>query len=140
VAEVELEFACSREPFDFNRFQRSLSDVSARPSQVRYPPHVAQSKLPEDLEQRLLALAPADRLALATRLLASVEGPDPDRDEAWSEESGSAVTKAPQSKGSRGGSDSILPPFINVPHAAAMSVAIASRLVCVTFSMCWRVS
>jgi hypothetical protein len=47
---------------------------------------MAQSKLPEDLEQRLLALAPADRLALATRLLASVEGPDPDRDEAWSAE------------------------------------------------------
>jgi putative addiction module component (TIGR02574 family) len=47
---------------------------------------MAQSKLPEDLEQRLLALAPAERLALATRLLASVEGPDPDRDEAWSAE------------------------------------------------------
>jgi len=49
-------------------------------------PQMAQSKLPEDLEQRLLALDPADRLALATRLLASVEGPDPDRDEAWSAE------------------------------------------------------
>lgn len=63
-----------------------LSYRLARPPRVRYPPHVAQSKLPEDLEQRLLALAPADRLALATRLLASVEGPDPDRDEAWSAE------------------------------------------------------
>jgi len=58
----------------------------AQPSRVRYPLHMAQSKLPEDLEQRLLALAPADRLALATRLLASVEGLDPDRDEAWSAE------------------------------------------------------
>ena len=47
---------------------------------------MAQSKLPEDLEQRLFALAPADRLALATRLFASIEGPDPDRDEAWSAE------------------------------------------------------
>jgi hypothetical protein len=47
---------------------------------------MAQSKLPEDLEQRLPALAPTDRLALATRLLASVEGPDPDWDDAWSAE------------------------------------------------------
>lgn len=46
---------------------------------------MAQSKLPEDLEQRLLALEAADRLALATRLLASVE-PDPEPDEAWSAE------------------------------------------------------
>ena len=43
----------------------------------------ALSKLADDLEQRLLALAPADRLALAIRLFASVEGADPDRDEAW---------------------------------------------------------
>jgi putative addiction module component (TIGR02574 family) len=60
---------------------------SPRPAfAATYPTYMAQSKLPEDPEQRLLALAPADRLALATRLLASVEGPDADRDEAWSGE------------------------------------------------------
>lgn len=63
-----------------------LSGRLAQRAYVRYSAYMAQSKLPEDLEQRLLALAPADRLALATRLLASVEGPDPDRDEAWSAE------------------------------------------------------
>lgn len=42
---------------------------------------MAQSKpVPdlESLEQLALSLAPADRLALATRLLASVEGPGPE--------------------------------------------------------------
>ena len=78
---------CTQENFaSFNRLRFPFSGRLAWPSRVRYPLHVAQSKLPEDLEQRLLALAPADRLALATRLLASVEGPDPDRDEAWSAE------------------------------------------------------
>lgn len=42
---------------------------------------MAQSKpVPdlESLEQLALSLTPADRLALATRLIASVEGPDSD--------------------------------------------------------------
>lgn len=71
---------------DFQSLRRRFPVALARRACVRYPAYMAQSKLPEDLEQRLLALAPADRLALAARLLASVEGAYPDRDEAWSAE------------------------------------------------------
>lgn len=53
---------------------------------TRSPLTMAQPKLPIDFEQ-LLALAPADRLALATRLIDSVEGAQsPEWEAAWGAE------------------------------------------------------
>src|SRR5688572_32963086 len=51
---------------EFNSLWSSSSRL-ARPSCVRYLAGMAHSKLPEDLEQRVLALAPADRLCSLRR-------------------------------------------------------------------------
>lgn len=44
---------------------------------------MAQSKVADDLRQRVLALSPRDRLALAAELFDSVEGSDPEWEQAW---------------------------------------------------------